>query len=77
MNNRKTIIPNNLKEYRLKAGLRQIDVAHLLGFKTEDRICHWEKGKNVPSIMNLFKLAKIYEISAEELYKHLLIENLK
>jgi transcriptional regulator with XRE-family HTH domain len=75
MNNRKTNIPNNLKEYRLKAGLRQIDVAKLLGFTTEERICHWEKGRNIPNIINLFKLAKIYKVRAEELYNKISTES--
>jgi len=40
MNKRKEIVPNNLKEYRRKAGLTQQQVAHYLGFATEERICH-------------------------------------
>ena len=68
MYTRKDITPNNLKAYRLKAGLRQIDVAKELGFATEERISYWEQGKKVPDIFNLFKLAKLYQTKPESLY---------
>lgn len=71
MNKRKVIVPNNLKEYRLKFGYRQIDVAHFLGFQTEERICHWEKGNNIPSLFNLFKLSSLYKATPMELYSGL------
>ncbi len=72
MNKRKDIVPNKLKEYRMKAGLTQKEVATLLGFTSEDRICHWEKGRNIPSLINLFKLAKAYRATVMELYSELL-----
>lgn len=68
MNKRKIIVPNNLKEYRLKAGLTQKQVAKLLGVNSEERICHWENGRNVPNMMNLIKLCKIYKVAPGELY---------
>lgn len=68
MNTRKEIIPNNLKEYRLKVGLTQKQVAEMMGLKCEDRISHWEKGYASPSVLNLLKLCEIYRISAGELY---------
>ena len=61
-------IQNKLREHRLKIGLRQLDVADKLGFCTTDRISKWEKGTAHPSIFNLFKLAKIYGVKADELY---------
>ncbi len=68
MNKRKDIVPNNLKEYRLKAGLTQKQVAKLIGVNNEERVCHWEKGNNVPTTFNLMKLCKIYNIKMEKLY---------
>ncbi len=59
---------NNLLEIRKRRGLLQSDVAKLLGFKSTDRISHWEKGRAYPSVQNLFKLGRIYEINVEELY---------
>ena len=61
-------IPNNLKEYRLKAGLTQKDLAAELGFKSEDRISHWEKGQAYPSVPNLLKIEKIFGVLARDIY---------
>jgi DNA-binding XRE family transcriptional regulator len=71
MNTRKEIIPNNLKEYRIKAGLTQKQVARKLGFSNEVSICHWEQGKNIPNLINLLKLSKLYNSNAESLYSEL------
>ncbi len=67
------MLQNKLKEHRLKASLRQIDVATAMGFISSDRISNWEKGRAYPSVENLFKLARIYGVLVEELY---LLENL-
>lgn len=61
-------IPNTLKEHRLKANLTQTEVANALGFKSNDRISYWEQGLTYPHVKNLFKIAKIYGVIAEELY---------
>ena len=72
MNKRKDIVPNNLREYRLKAGLTQKQVANMLGFASEERISHWENGNNVPSLINLFKLSNIYRATPFHLYEEVL-----
>ena len=63
------MITNNLKEYRLRLGLKQSEVAEKLGMKSSDRISHWEKGVAMPSVINLFKLAKLYGVFPHELYE--------
>lgn len=72
MNNRKQIIPNKLKEYRIKTGLTQIRVAKIFGFSTEERICHWEKGRSIPNLINLFRLSSLYGANPVELYPDLM-----
>lgn len=64
-------IANSLKEFRKKAGLRQIDVAELLGRDCADRLSRWENGTAVPNVLNLFKLAHLYQVKPEELYPEL------
>ena len=61
-------IPNKLKEYRLRMGLAQVDVANHLGFRSTDRISRWEAGLTYPHVVNLKKLAKLFKVSMEELY---------
>lgn len=73
MNKRKDIIPNNLKEYRLKAGLTQKQVALKLGFTNEVAISHWEQGKNIPNLINLFKLGIIYSTDVNKFYLNLIM----
>lgn len=68
MNKRKDIVPNNLKEYRLKAGLTQKQVVQSLGFTNTVSLCHWEKGLNIPNLINLFKLSALYKVPASNLY---------
>lgn len=61
-------IPNTLREHRKQVFLRQKDVARVLGFKSPARISKWEKGLKYPHVVNLFKMAKLYGVIAEELY---------
>lgn len=68
MNDTKIKYPNRLKEYRLKAGLTQKQVSKILRMQCEDRLSHWENGQAMPSVLNLFKLAKFYKILPHELY---------
>ena len=68
-------INNKLKELRLRKGLKQEEVAILLSLQCTNRICRWEHGVSVPSVQNLFKLAKIYEVLPHAIYPDLFPEN--
>lgn len=61
-------IPNRLRKHRKIAGLRQQDVAKLLGHKSTCRISRWEKGLSMPSAFNLLKLSILYGVLPQELY---------
>lgn len=63
--------PNHLRELRQAKGMLQIEVAQLLGHLNSDRMSDWEKGYGMPSVANLFKLATVYGVSAEELYREI------
>ena len=41
------------------------------GLDCADRISRWENGTAMPSVVNLFKLAAIYEVMPHELYPEL------
>jgi len=71
----KTINPwtiNNLKTIRIRAGYTQKQVAELLGKDMENRLSRWERGNAAPSVLNLFKLSKLYRVSCEEMYPEIL-----
>lgn len=63
---------NKLKECRLKAGLTQFDVMLRLGFRSTDRVSKWERGSRYPNLINLFKLAKIYNVPPGEFYPEIM-----
>lgn len=64
-------IANDLKVIRIRKGLLQKDVAKKLGFTSTERISKWEKGRAVPSLINLLKLSVIYNEYPNEFYKEL------
>jgi transcriptional regulator with XRE-family HTH domain len=61
-------IPNSLRLYRKKRGLKQRDVARILGVRSAAMISRWEKGQTLPSTLNVFRLALIYRTMTDTLY---------
>ena len=56
---KKTIVAVDLQAARRKAGLRQLDLAHLLGV-SESRVSHMETGESPPTEKQLLALSVIY-----------------
>lgn len=65
------ILENNLRKFREEKGLRLIDVADKLGFTSIDRISLWERGMAAPNIVNLFRLAALYDVKPDKMYPKL------
>lgn len=59
-------IEERLKDKRNSSGLTQEDLAQKLNV-TRQTISNWENGKRLPDIVMLNKIAKLYEISLDEL----------
>ena len=55
-------IPNLLRKYRRIRGLKQRQVARLLGLKNSSRVSRWEKGECLPSALNVFRLSIIFRV---------------
>jgi transcriptional regulator with XRE-family HTH domain len=63
------VYPNALRRYRKAAGLRQADVARLIGLGgSTERISKWENGAADPNIDNLFRLLVLFKTTPKELY---------
>ena len=66
----KSIIKKSLgeviKEYRMNCNMTQEFVAESLGVSRQ-AVSKWESGVTSPSTSNLFALAKLFNVSAEEL----------
>lgn len=71
MKYKEQITQNRLREVRTQIGLTQLRVVNLLGWKSADRLSHWEKGVSVPSIANLFRLSTLYGTHPYNLYPEL------
>jgi transcriptional regulator with XRE-family HTH domain len=61
-------MPNSLKRYRKAKGLKQKEVAEILGLKSSSIISRWEKGFCLPSLLNAFKLALLYGTMVDALF---------
>ncbi len=61
-------IPNRLRKHRKMAGLKQRQVARLLGLYDTKPLSLWEKGAAFPNAVNLLKLSIIYRTFPNELY---------
>ncbi len=57
-----------LKEHRTQCKMTQEFVAETIGVSRQ-AVSKWESGRTDPSTSNLFALAKLYGISAEDLLK--------
>lgn len=60
-------LPTKLKEYREAKGLKQADLAELVGVRRET-IVNLEKGKYNPSLKLAMDIAKVFHTTVEELF---------
>jgi SOS-response transcriptional repressor LexA len=60
------IVAENLKKLRAEKGYRVTDVANIIGV-SQPSVSAWENGKKLPRASTLQKLAKLYEVSSEEI----------
>ena len=57
-------------ELRKKKNLTQKDLAEKL-YVSDKTVSKWERGASAPSTTNLMALAKVFDVSAEELLKEI------
>lgn len=60
-------LSTKLKEYREAKGLKQVDLAELVGVRRET-IVNLEKGKYNPSLKLAMDIAKVFHTTVEELF---------
>ena len=60
-------LSTNLKEYREAKGLKQADLAELVGVRRET-VVNLEKGKYNPSLKLAMDIAKVFHTTVEELF---------
>ncbi|MFR2787999.1 MAG: helix-turn-helix transcriptional regulator [Clostridia bacterium] len=62
------MLKTKLKEYREKAGLKQSELADLV-FSRRETIVHLENGRYNPSLKLAMDLAKVFNVTVEELFE--------
>ena len=68
-NSIKKTLGETIKEYRTKCKMTQEFVAESLGVSRQ-AVSKWESGSSDPSTSNLFALAKLFNVSVEELLQN-------
>ncbi len=59
--------PNQIRRYRIAAGLSQSELGVRIG-RTRSVVSAWERGRYLPSVSNLFLLARALDTLVESLY---------
>ena len=59
--------PNQIRNYRIAAGLSQVELGARIG-RTRSVVSAWERGRYLPSVTNLFLLARALDTLGESLY---------
>jgi transcriptional regulator with XRE-family HTH domain len=62
---------NKLKWFRRCQGYSQKKVARILGLADTSSLSKWEHGICLPSVLQVFRLARIYQILPHELFAEL------
>jgi transcriptional regulator with XRE-family HTH domain len=71
MRNLENKYPNKLRELRIQNQMTLREVTKNLNLKSENRLCRWERGQSYPSLMNIMKLSKMYQVLVEEIYQNM------
>lgn len=58
---------NRIKSLRTKSGFSIKNIQDVFGFQYPQAVYSWEQGKNIPTIDNLLILAKLFDVSIEEI----------
>lgn len=62
------MLVTKIREYRIKSGMKQEELAALVGVRRET-IVHLENGKYNSSLKLAMDIAKIFRVSVEELFR--------
>ncbi|MCL2189653.1 MAG: helix-turn-helix transcriptional regulator [Defluviitaleaceae bacterium] len=62
------MVKTRIKEYRAKHNMKQDELANLVGVRRET-IYHLEKGRYNPSLVLAYSIAKVFEVTIEEIFE--------
>ena len=64
--NNKIAFANNLRYYREKSGLTQMELAEKLGY-TSKSVSKWESGNGLPTLPVMTQIAQLFSVSLDSL----------
>ena len=64
----KMALVTKIKEYRVRAGYKQSELAELVGARRET-IVHLENGRYNPSLKLAMDIAKVFNVTVEDLFE--------
>lgn len=67
-------LKTKIKEYREQAGMKQNELAEMVGARRET-IVHLESGKYNPSLKLAMDIAKVFGVTVEEMFQFVEEEN--
>lgn len=56
-----------IREMRVARGMTVRDIQKIFGFSSVNTIYKWQNGKSMPTIDNMIVLAKIFEVTIDEI----------
>jgi transcriptional regulator with XRE-family HTH domain len=74
MEKKHRFFPNTLRLQRRTLGYTQRQVASLLGLNDTVPLSQWERGRKLPSTVNLIKLCILYEVLPNTIFPDLFNE---
>jgi len=58
-----------IKELRKAHHLKVEEVAHFMGFESEQAVYKWQRGDSLPTVDNLYALSRLFQTSVDDILR--------
>ena len=58
-----------IKELRKANHLKVEEVAHFMGFESEQAVYKWQRGDSLPTVDNLYALSRLFKIPVDDILR--------
>ncbi len=58
-----------IRELRKERHLKVEEVAHFMGFESEQAVYKWQRGDSLPTVENLYALSRLFETSVDDILR--------
>ena len=60
---------NRIKELRKTKGITVSAICDAMGFNEPQAIYKWQRGDSLPTLQNLYKLSRLFEVSIDDIVR--------